>query len=212
MQVEHLILGPFMVNCYIVGDPASGDAVIIDAGDAGEKIIQRVESLDLKPVCLANTHAHIDHTSAVKAVVDHFGVGFFLHKADEPVLNGLSVQAGMFGVHYSGVPVISGYLEDGEVLEAGTISLDIIHTPGHSPGSISLYAPEESILFCGDTLFAGSIGRTDLPGGSYEQEIRSIKEKLLCLPDDTKVYTGHGPVTTIGDEKRTNPFLRSTIF
>lgn len=212
MHVEHLILGPFMVNCYVVGDPSSGDAVIIDAGDSDERIIQKVESLGLKPVCLANTHAHIDHTGSVKTVADHFGVGFYLHESDEPLLDRLSAQAGMFGVKFSGVPKVTGYLEDGGVLEAGTLSLNIIHTPGHSPGSVSFHAPDERILLCGDTLFAGSIGRTDLPGGSYDQEIRSIKERLFCLPDDTKVYTGHGPVTTIGEEKRTNPFLKDNVF
>lgn len=207
MIVEKLTMGPFMVNCYVVGEPETMDAVIIDAGDDADRIIKTVDSLGLKPVCLANTHAHVDHVGAVKAVMEHYGVGFHLHKAEEPVLSELQLQSEYFVVEFSGVPEVTAFLENDATLKAGKIEMEIIHTPGHSPGGVCLYMPTENILICGDTLFAGSIGRTDLPGGSYKKLIKSIREKLLILPDDTVVYTGHGPETTIGREKLSNPFL-----
>ncbi|MBC8174171.1 MAG: MBL fold metallo-hydrolase [Candidatus Marinimicrobia bacterium] len=207
MIVEKLTMGPFMVNCYVVGEPVTMDAVIIDAGDDADRIITTVDSLGLKPICLANTHAHIDHVGAVKAVMERYKVGFHLHKAEKPVMLGLPLQGKYFGVKSSGTPKVTAMLEDGGTLKAGKIEMEIIHTPGHSPGGVCLYMPDESILFCGDTLFAGSIGRTDLPGGSYKKLIKSIREKLLILPDDTVVYTGHGPETTIGRERLSNPFL-----
>ena len=208
MIIEQLTLGPFMVNCYIVGDADSGDAVLVDTGDNAQRIIKKVESHGLKPVCIANTHAHVDHVGAVKEVGTYYEIGFHLHAGDKPVLEGLQTQSRFFGVRYDGTPEITAYLEDGAILKAGTIEMEVLHTPGHSPGGVCFHIPSEKVLFSGDTLFAGSIGRTDLPGGSFNELINSINEKLLVLPDDTVVYSGHGPESTIGREKLSNPFLQ----
>lgn len=204
MLLEILEVGPFAANCYLVGCPKSKEAVIIDPGAEGMRIIRRVQELGLKIKYIINTHGHIDHIGANAEVRDAFGAPLLVHAADAPLLS--SPQAGMALFMNKGrqTPPDST-IREGDILEAGTLRIKVLETPGHTPGGISLDI--NGVLFTGDTLFAGSIGRTDFPGGSYRQLIDSIMRKLMVYPDDTPVFPGHGPSTSIGDERLYNPFL-----
>ncbi len=205
--METVTLGPFETNCYIVSD---GDRCwIIDASFEPEALIERVRELGLKPEALILTHAHVDHIAGVDEVVRAFGHLPVVMHADErewlanPMLN---LSAAM------GLPVTARgpdrFIAEGDTLTLGGQTWKVSHTPGHSPGGVSLINSEAGIALVGDTLFAGSIGRTDFPGSDFETLAHSIRAKLYTLPDDTRVYPGHGPPTTIGREKRTNPFVR----
>ncbi len=206
MIIKKLEVGPIMANCFILGCESTKEAVVIDPGDDADRILMELAKSELKVKYLINTHGHFDHVSANKRMKEATGAQIAIHPEDEPMFNELSRSAQMFGLSSENSPPADILLNDGDEIIFGEITLQVIHTPGHSKGGISLYT--KGHLFAGDTLFAGSIGRTDLAGGDYDTLISSIKEKLLIFDEDTIVYTGHGPETTIGNEKRMNPFLR----
>ena len=195
-----------MANCYILGCENTKEAVVIDPGDDGDQILMALAKSGLKVKYLINTHGHFDHVGANKAMKEATHAEIGIHPDDAPMLMELSKSASMFGLSAENSPPPDILLNHGDHLSFGDITLEVIHTPGHSMGGICLYT--KGYLFAGDTLFKSSIGRTDLPGGNYDTLIASIRTKLFGLPDDTIVYTGHGPETSIGDEKRMNPFLR----
>ncbi len=208
IKIETVTNGPFVENAYVVFDEEAKKAVIIDPGDEGERIAGTPRFLGLEVTEIVCTHAHIDHAGAVAEVKKLTGAPFALHRAEEPVLEQLSTQAGFFGLGKAEAPDVERWLEEGDEIEVGQYKARVIHTPGHTPGGCCLFFEDDKILIAGDTLFQGSIGRTDLPGGSFEQIIASIKEKIFPLGDDVTVYTGHGPKTNIGLEKKINPFVR----
>ncbi len=207
MVLIRLIVGPLQVNCYILADEKTKEAVVIDPGDDADDILKIVREKGFRVKYLINTHAHFDHVGANKAVKEATGAELLLHEADAPVLAAASHQSRSFGLSPVVSPPADRYLKHGDVVTAGEVSLKVLHTPGHSPGGISLL--EQGIVFTGDSLFAGSIGRTDLPGGDLLTLLRSIKTNLMVLPDETKVFCGHGPASTIGEERRENPFLNA---
>jgi hydroxyacylglutathione hydrolase len=202
--IKKLEVGPIMANCFILGCESTKEAVVIDPGDDADRILMELSKSELKVKYLINTHGHFDHVGANKRMKEVTGAQLAIHPEDEPMLNELSHSALMFGLSAENSPPADILLKDGDEISFGEIK--VIHTPGHSKGGICLYT--KGHLFSGDTLFAGSIGRTDLPGGDYDTLISNIKGKLLHFDEDTIVYTGHGPETTIGNEKRMNPFLR----
>ena len=204
MILERLEVGPFASNCYLVACAETKEAVIIDPGAEGRRIIKRVHDLGLKVKYIINTHAHIDHVGANAEVKEAFNAPVLVHAADAPLLRSPQASMALF-MGQSKVTPPDWTLEEGDLLEAGTLRIKVLETPGHTPGGISLDI--NGVLFTGDTLFACSIGRTDFPGGSFRQIIKSIKEKLLSYPDDTRVFPGHGPPTSVGDERLYNPFL-----
>ncbi|WP_022667973.1 MBL fold metallo-hydrolase [Desulfospira joergensenii] len=206
MIIKKLEVGPIMANCYILGCEETNEAVVIDPGDEADKILMELAKSELKVKYLINTHGHFDHVGANKRMKEATNAVLAIHPGDEPMLGELSRSASMFGLAAENSPPPDLLLNHGDEVSFGKITLRVIHTPGHSRGGICLYT--QGHLFAGDTLFAGSIGRTDLPGGDYDTLISNIKEKLLDLPEDTVVYTGHGPETSIGNEKRMNPFIR----
>jgi len=194
-------LTPFVMNCFVIKD--GGEAVVIDPGEATPRLLRSVA--DVKVKLVVNTHCHCDHSGGNAAVMKATGAPLAIHRDELPLLQSLEQQGLMFGVPFPPSPDPDQYLEEGDVITVGSVSLKVLHTPGHSPGHIVLAS--DGFVIVGDVLFAGSIGRTDLPGGSYAQLLNSIRTKLLTLPDDTIVYCGHGPETTIGRERATNPFL-----
>ncbi|MCP4727740.1 MAG: MBL fold metallo-hydrolase [bacterium] len=205
MIIETLVVSPFQTNCYLAASEKTRNGVVIDPGDNVKYILNSIDKYKLNILKIINTHAHVDHVSGAAELKDKIKASFHLHKGDEQLLNALPMQAQMYGMFTKGAPVVDSYLEDGDKIEIDDIVLSVIHTPGHSPGGICLHG--DGVLFSGDTLFADSIGRTDLPGGSYPQLIDSIKSRLLPLDPETVVYSGHGPSTTIGYEKKHNMFL-----
>ncbi len=207
MILQKLTVGPFQENCYIVGDEATGTGALFDPGDEATRIALAVEQTNLEIAQIVITHAHIDHVGAVTALVDEYACPVVLHREAEPMLRQLPNQALMMGVRFGKVPNVDGYIEDGEVFGVGGLPFTALYTPGHAPGHLAFYAPGEGVVISGDALFAGSVGRVDLPGGSMEVLMRSINERLLTLPDETVVLSGHGPETTIGEERAHNPFL-----
>ncbi|MCD6376799.1 MAG: MBL fold metallo-hydrolase [Caldisericaceae bacterium] len=206
MRVLKIPVGPFEVNCYIVVDEQNAECFLIDPGDEPQKIIELIENQKLKPQKIINTHSHIDHVRHLLQVKEHFNIPFFIHEDDLPLLEAMKEQALFFGLDCSDIPEVDGFLNDGDTFEMDSQLVRILHTPGHSPGSISIYFQKN--VFVGDVLFKESIGRTDLYGGNYQVLMDSIKNKLLTLPDETVVHSGHGPETTIGNERRQNPFLK----
>jgi hydroxyacylglutathione hydrolase len=211
MILEMLTVGPFQENCYVIGDEASGTGAIIDPGDEAARIALAVEQTHLEIGQILVTHAHIDHVGAVAALVDEYSCPVLMHAEAEPMLKQLPTQAMMMGLRFGKVPAVDRYIEDEEVLEVGGLELKSLYTPGHAPGHLAFYVESEELVFSGDALFAGSVGRTDLFGGSMELLMRSINERLLTLPDRTGVYPGHGPETTIGAERVHNPFLQGGL-
>ncbi|NIM52917.1 MAG: MBL fold metallo-hydrolase [Gemmatimonadales bacterium] len=197
-----------MENCYLLADPQMGDAVLIDPGEEADLFLRRIATEDLTLRAIWLTHAHLDHVIGVAPVVERTGVPVYLHPADRPLYEGVGHQGEWLGVPASAPPAPEGYLAEGDTLGIGALCFEVRHVPGHSPGSIALVG--HGVAFVGDALFAGSVGRTDLPGGNADTLIASIREKLLALPDETVVYPGHGPETTIGQERTTNPFLTGT--
>ncbi len=206
MIIKNIVVGPLEVNCYILGCEDSKDAAIIDPGDDADEIIGTIENEGLKPKLIINTHAHFDHIGAVKAIQDYYKIDFYLHKEDLFLVDNSSEHATSFGLKPIPKPEVNKYVNDDDKISLGNKNITVIHTPGHSPGGVCYYI--DNNVFVGDTLFASSIGRTDLPGGSYETLINSIKEKLFPLGDNTIVYPGHGQSTTIENEKEHNPFLK----
>ena len=205
MILESLPSGPLEVNCYIVGCENTRKAVVIDPGGNVEAILDIVKKHELEVVMIINTHGHFDHIGGNKQLQEATGAELLAHRADRSVMTQAREHAAIFGLSANPSPAPTRELVGRETLQVGDLRLRVMHTPGHSAGGICLYV--EDCLFSGDTLFAGSVGRTDLPEGDYYQLISSIKEQLLGLPDETKVYPGHGPATTIGNEKQHNPFL-----
>jgi hydroxyacylglutathione hydrolase len=207
LMVTTIVNGPFVENCFVASAP-SKEAFLIDPGDEPDRIQQQIEELGLKVTAIVNTHGHIDHIGAVAALKASLGVPFYLHVGDHRWVENLPAQAAMFGLPPRDVPEVDHELIDGQVMQLGELSCRILHTPGHSAGGCCLYFERERVVFVGDTLFQGSVGRTDLPGGNHPTLISSIREKLLGLGDEVVAYSGHGPPTTIGEEREMNPFLR----
>jgi glyoxylase-like metal-dependent hydrolase (beta-lactamase superfamily II) len=203
-----LSVGPLQCNCSIVGDEQTHEAMVIDPGDQIEDILEilREEKLTLKQIVI--THAHIDHVGGAMKLKAVTGAPILMNQNDYALLKMLDIQAAWIGMRPPGAVQVDEAVEQGRVLKIGNISSSVIHTPGHTEGSICIYFPEERRLIAGDTLFAGSIGRTDLPGGSMEKIMRSLHTQVLALPDETEVVPGHGPATTIGEERESNPFLQ----
>lgn len=212
MRIAKFEFALFGINTYVVSDPATGKAAIIDPGmmdDEDEQaLVNYINREKLSVTHIINTHLHVDHAIGNKFSEELFKVPVYGHKNDEPLGQRIKDQADMFGL-MNRVDAVSltSYLNDGDILEIGNGKLEVLHVPGHSPGSIALYDKEGGYVITGDALFQGSIGRTDLPGGSMTQLIDSVKSKLLTLPPETIVYPGHGPATTIGTELKYNPFL-----
>jgi hydroxyacylglutathione hydrolase len=201
-------VGPLQCNCSILGDEKTHEAMVIDPGDQVEGILEilRQEKLTLKQIVI--THAHIDHVGGAMKLKAATGAPILMNQNDYALLKMLDMQATWVGMKSPGEVQIDESVSQGRVLKIGEITSQVIDTPGHTEGSICIYFPEEQKLIAGDTLFAGSIGRTDLPGGSMEKIMRSLHNQVLALPDETEVTPGHGPNTTIGDEREMNPFLQ----
>ncbi len=206
MILKTLAVGPIMANCYIIGCDETRHAAVIDPGDEPDRILKALAEDKLTVKYILNTHGHFDHVGANKRLKEVTGAQLAIHPDDVPMLDAVGMAAASFGMSAENSPPPDMLISDGDTISFGGISLKVIHTPGHSLGGISFHT--NGYLFVGDTLFAGSIGRTDFPGGDYNTLIASVKNKLFPLGDEVKVFTGHGPDTTIGEEKRTNPFLR----
>ena len=199
---------PFAQNCTLLWDDASGQAVLIDAGGDSAKLKQAVEKAGVKIAALWLTHGHLDHVGAVGELAQFYGVPVIgPHKEDDFWLEALSQQSKMFGFPVPQRVEVTQWLEGGEQLQLGQYRFDVRFTPGHTPGHVVIYSKDLGLVWTGDVLFAGSIGRTDFPRGNFEQLMTSIRQQLFSLPDDTKFIAGHGPMSTIGQEKRTNPFV-----
>ena len=205
---EMLPVGPLQCNCSVIGDETTREAMVIDPGDDIEDVAAIISKHNLKVKQIVITHAHIDHVGGAMKLRTATGAPILLNQNDYALLKMIDVQATWVGMESPGEVKIDAELAHGENLSAGSLSANVLHTPGHSEGSVCLYFPAEKLLIAGDTLFAGSIGRTDLPGGSFEKIMRSLHQSVLALPDDTVVIPGHGPKTTIGDEREGNPYLK----
>ena len=213
---EILPVGMLQCNCSIIGDPETREALVVDPGDEAGRILDLLAKHALTVKAIVSTHAHIDHVGGLRKMQQATGAPVLMHGDDMELYRHLDVQAAWIGMRTPDPASVDKFLREGDTLRWGRFEANVLHTPGHTPGSISLYlAPqpqtkaraEAGKLLAGDTLFAGSIGRTDLWGGSPEQILRSIHQKLLILPDETIVYPGHGAATTIGEERAGNPFL-----
>jgi len=200
-------VGPLQCNCSVIGDEATREGMVIDPGDDIEEILALVHKHNLQIKQIVITHAHIDHVGGAMKLRAATGAPILLNQNDYALLRMLDVQAAWVGVPAPGKVEIDQSLGSSDKIKAGSLSATVLHTPGHTEGSVCLYFPAEKKLIAGDTLFAGSIGRTDLPGGSFDKIIRSLHGTLLKLPDDILVVPGHGPLTTIGEERESNPFL-----
>jgi hydroxyacylglutathione hydrolase len=206
MIIRSMPVGPLQANCFIVGCPETHHAVVIDPGGDADKILLTLAKDHLTCKAIIDTHGHFDHVSANKALKSATGAELMIHPLDAPMLRQLAQGAAMWGLRSEDSPDADRLIEDGDTVKIGKLEFNVLHTPGHTPGGISLYVGKA--VFVGDTLFSGSIGRTDFAGGDYNTQINSIHTKLFTLPDDVVVYTGHMESTTIGREKRSNPFCR----
>ena len=200
-----LVVGPLQSNCYILGCERTGQAAVIDPGGDVDKILTQLAKDGFRCVYIINTHGHFDHTGDNKRLKEVTGAQLVIHEADAPMITRQATKGSMWGISVDNSPPPDVYVGEGDTITFGDVTLKVLHTPGHSPGGISLVT--DNMVFVGDTLFAGSIGRTDFPGGDYDSLIRNVREKIFPLGDDTVVYPGHGPKTTVGQEKRTNPFF-----
>ncbi|MBC8446144.1 MAG: MBL fold metallo-hydrolase [Chloroflexi bacterium] len=206
MLIYTIPVGITQTNCYVVGCEETREGVVIDPGANPERIIEAIEESGLIIRYVLNTHCHFDHMGANAEIVAATGAPLALHPAELPILQAKG-GASWFGVLVKESPLPDVELEPGQVIEVGKLRFQVLFTPGHSPGSVTFYEASEGAAFDGDVLFAGGIGRTDLPGGDWDTLMRSIREVLFALPDETKLYPGHGPVTTVGHEKAHNPWL-----
>jgi hydroxyacylglutathione hydrolase len=210
MKIYRLVFSPIEVNTYIFAG-TSGDCAIIDCGcyDKKEKVdlANFIQENKLNPVLLLNTHCHLDHVFGNKFILEKYGLKSFSNQLDEANRKNATSHALMFGLEMDNPPEPAGFIEDNQIISFGETKLRALHVPGHTPGSLAFYDENEGIVFTGDALFSGSIGRTDLPGGNYDTLIESIKNKLFVLPESTTVYPGHGESTTIEKEMRSNPFF-----
>lgn len=206
MKIVQIPNGVFAENCYIIVDEQARECAVVDPGEEAGLILHKVEETGAQPVAIWLTHAHLDHVLGVARVAADTGAPIWLHPDDRPLYDAVPEQAAWFGLAPPGtLPAPHKEMASGQQLRVGNLSFAVRHTPGHSPGSVCLLGP--GVALTGDVLFAGSIGRTDLPGGDFETLIASIERELLPLSDDTIVYSGHGPETTIGRERASNPFL-----
>lgn len=207
MIFETIVVGELGVNCYLLADSKTKEGIVIDPGAEPERILLAVKNSGIKVLTVLNTHGHFDHIGGNRRVAETTGSKLMINKEDEPFLSLASSSAKMYGLKADDSPVPSSYLAEGDLIRFGSHELRVIHIPGHSPGGSCFYLEKDGILISGDSLFDRSIGRTDLPGGSQTLLVGSIRSKLLTLPEDTKVFPGHGPATTIGLEKKHNPYL-----
>jgi glyoxylase-like metal-dependent hydrolase (beta-lactamase superfamily II) len=206
-EIQHVVVGPFVQNAYLVQCPATKDAILVDPGFEPERMLEMIEEAEANVVQVVATHGHIDHVWGAVPVCEATGAPFRMHPADNYWLDGLDQQCQMFGLEGPpGKPVIDEPLADLDTIAFGEVTLDVMLTPGHTPGSVSLHDRGLNLL-SGDTLFLGSIGRTDFPGGDFGTIVRSIRERLFALPPETIVHSGHGPATRIDEERGTNPFV-----
>ena len=206
MKIDHFVVGPVQTNCYFVTNIKTKEMIIIDPGACAKQLAKKVDESGAKPVAILLTHGHFDHATDAKPLADRYGIKIYIHEADkatldDPQLN-VSYMMGQSKTFYADV-----FLKDKQELDVAGFHIVVLHTPGHTPGGCCYYFPYQNVVFSGDTLFCTSVGRTDFPKGSAAQIIRSIKEKLLPLPDETTVYTGHNDITTIGTERMYNPYL-----
>ncbi|WP_188553450.1 MBL fold metallo-hydrolase [Edaphobacter dinghuensis] len=205
---EILIVGPLQCNCSILGDEVSHEAIVVDPGDNISRIVSTLEKHQLTVKQIVVTHAHIDHIAGAQRLKQLTGAPILYNQNDLPLVKMMDVQAGWLGIATPDVAPPDASLEDGQTISITGLTGSILHTPGHTEGSVCLYLPKQALLLAGDTLFAGSVGRTDLPGGNTQKLIQSIHESLLTLPDEVTVIPGHGAKTTIGTERDSNPFLQ----
>jgi hydroxyacylglutathione hydrolase len=203
--LKMLVVGPIQANCFILGCERTSLAAVIDPGGDVNKILIALAKDNLRCAHIINTHGHFDHAGDNKRLKEVTGAELIIHRADAPMILQQGASGAGWGMQVENSPPPDRYVKEGDVITFGDISLKVLHTPGHSAGSISLVT--DKIVFVGDTLFAGSIGRTDFPGGDYEALILNVREKIFTLGDDVVVYPGHGPKTTVGREKKTNPFF-----
>ncbi len=206
-RLKTIVVGALEVNCYVLSDPETRAAFIIDPGADADKVLDFVKKENLKATCIINTHGHFDHIGADEPLRKALNARLAIHKDDARLFNEAEDHGTLYGVNIENPGPPDELLEHGMELRAGGLCLRVIHTPGHTKGGVCLYDRENNLLFTGDTLFAGGIGRTDFEGGSTEDIMESIRVKIFSLDEATKVYPGHGPSTTIGREKRTNPFV-----
>jgi hydroxyacylglutathione hydrolase len=208
MILESFPVGPLRCNCTILGDEVTHEAIVVDPGDNIPEILSRLEKHGLTLRQIVVTHAHIDHVGGAAQLRKATGAPVFLNQKDLGMLSMMEIQAGWLGVPTPEVAPPDASADDGLAIGLSTLPGEVLHTPGHTPGSIGLFFPKQHLLLAGDTLFAGSIGRTDLPGGDGRLILRSLRDRLLVLPDATRVLPGHGVETTIGEERQSNPFLQ----
>lgn len=212
MKIDRLILGEFQTNCYVVrADESASDCLVVDSGLDARDLIGFLKQHQLTPLAVVLTHGHVDHIVGTAALRQNFPqIRVYIHKLDAPMLIDAQANLSAFaGLAFTTEPA-DILLVEGDIIEQAGITLRVFHTPGHTPGGICLYAEQEGLVFVGDTLFADSVGRTDFPGGDMDQLIEGIRTKLLILPDATAIYPGHGMRTTIGREKRSNPYIQGS--
>lgn len=207
MTFDVVVVGPLGVNCCLLGCESTGQGIVVDPGGDVELILAAIQRRGLTVVSIVNTHGHFDHVGGNRLLQEATGAELLIHQADAPMLERVSAVAGMYGLQAENSPAPNRFLEDGMTIPFGIHQLRVIHTPGHTPGGCCLYLEAEQTLISGDTLFADGVGRTDLPGGSHEQLVASIRNRLFLLPDQVRVWPGHGPDTTIGHERHHNPYL-----
>jgi len=207
MRIETIVVGPLQVNCYLVICEETSQAAVIDPGADGQKVIIAIEELGCQVAAIINTHGHFDHVGANRRLKEVTGAPLMLHANDVELLRKAQMHAAVYGLSAEPSPMPDRLLNDGDKVDVGKLQLEVVHLPGHSPGGIGLKI--DGHVFAGDTLFAGSVGRTDLPGGDFDLMAKAIREKLYCLDDATAVHPGHGPDTTIGREKIANEFVRA---
>jgi hydroxyacylglutathione hydrolase len=209
MILERFVVGMMQTNCYLLGDPATRQAAVIDPGGEGQRVARRLRELDLELAMILNTHAHFDHVLDAWLLKQEMGGDVYLHPDDQVILEDRSVGlvAPLASTSKSPRGAVDQWLHEGDRLPIGSLQLEVLETPGHTPGHVAFYLASAAVIFVGDTLFAGSIGRTDFPGGSHQELIHSVKSKIFPLDEATVVLPGHGPETTVGEEKRSNPFF-----
>tara|TARA_B110000438_G_C15784718_1_gene637861 strand:+ start:846 stop:1493 length:648 start_codon:yes stop_codon:yes gene_type:complete len=207
LQVHSLVTGPFQENSYIISDILSKDCILIDPGDEAEKIYYFIDNNNFKPMGIINTHAHLDHIGAVQELKDKYNIPFYLHYMEKPILESYPISCKMFGIDVKPIPNVDNWIYEGGKLNIGKFNFSIFETPGHTPGGCSFLI--EKFLFVGDTLFHGSVGRTDLPGGDWNILEKSLLNLMKIIEPDVTIYSGHGKDTNIGIEIEKNPFLVS---